>query len=563
MTNSFLRTNTFQFQLPVLLSGILRSRNSGSKSLLLLVGFLFMSVCSFAQETTVRASVDSTSIKIGEQLSYKITVETIPGNLVVFPEGQTFNPMEVVESLSADTINVKNRFRLIKEYFLTQFDSGAYTIPRQRILIANTPFFTDSLRVEVANVGVDTTKQKMYSIKPAMEVPGSISLPVWLWWIIGMLLIGGFIFYLLRRRKKKQEAQKQLPPYERALFELQELDKSHLLEKRETKEYYSKLTGAVRRYLEDEVNLRAMESTTSELIHDLEVKMENGELKLSRQTIEDLKTILQRADLAKFANSRPDIITAKGDRSKIEHVIIDTKAAIPEPTEEELLKDEEYRQEQLRRKNRRRVITAVVAGVAVIAIAATVLVTTQGFSSLRNLVFGNPSKELLQGEWISSEYGEPEITISTPRVLKRGEIDMTPEARAMMAGNETFTDGDLNEELYVVLSTVRFQKGVEFKLETAVEGIYSNLEQKGARNIIVKDEEFTTLGGAKGIKVFGTLEMVEKNSKNVESKEYMILNFAENGGFQQVTVIFDEEDKYAEEIAGRIINSVEFENTQN
>ncbi len=522
---------------------------------------LFISANVFSQENTVNAAVDTTSILIGDQVIYKITVETNPSNLVVFPEGETFNPMEVVESLSADTIRAEDRFRLIKEYALTQFDSGSYTIPRQQILINDTPFYTDSLRIEVNDVVVDTTKQKMYSIKPAMEIPSGFSVPLWVWLLLAVLILAALIFYLLRRRKKKKEAEKRLPPYERALFELQQLDQSHLLENRQTKEYYSKLTEAVRRYLEDEVHLRAMESTTSELIHDLELKMDRGELRLSRETIDELKVILQRADLAKFANSRPDIITAKGDRSKIEHVIIDTKAAIPEPTEEELLKDETYRREQLRKKNRKKVLIAVAAGILIIAIGITALITTQGFSEFRNIVLGNPSKELLQGEWITSDYGDPAVTITTPRVLKRGEIDFPPEAQAMLVGSETFIDGKETENLYVLLTTVRFQEGVKFDLETAVEGIYANLEQKGARNIIVKDEEFTTLEGARGIKVFGSLEMENPKTGNFERKEYLILNFAERGGFQQIMVIFDEGDEFAEEIAGRIINSVEFENT--
>lgn len=40
----------------------------------------------------VTAEIDSTSIKIGEQITYKIQVETDTTNLVVFPEGQTFCP---------------------------------------------------------------------------------------------------------------------------------------------------------------------------------------------------------------------------------------------------------------------------------------------------------------------------------------------------------------------------------------------------------------------------------------------------------------------------------------
>ncbi|UJH90262.1 DUF4381 domain-containing protein [Antarcticibacterium sp. 1MA-6-2] len=467
--------------------------------------------------------------------------------------------MEVVESLAADTSRQDNGYRLIKEYLLTQFDSGSYTIPSQRVLINENPFYTDSLLVEVNDVVVDTTKQKMYAIKPAMEVPSGFSFFPWIWIILAVLVLAALVFFLLRRRKKRQEAAKQLPPYERALFELQQLDESHLLENRQTKEYYSKLTEAVRRYIEDEVHLRAMESTTSELILELEEKMKSGELKLSRQTIDDLKIILQRADLAKFANSRPDIITAKGDRSKIEFVIKDTKAAIPEPTEEELLKDEEYRQAQLRKKKRRKIIMASTAGAVIIVIAISVIISTRGFTYLTHTVFGNPTKELMEGEWISSEYGDPAVAVNTPRVLKRGEIELPDDVKAMMVGSETFKDGDLAEDLYVVLTTMKFNQGAKFDLDKAVEGIYTNLEQQGARNIIVKDEEFTTLEGVEGVKVFGTLEM-EHPRKEGEyiSKEYSILNFSVGGGFQQITVIYDEQDEFAEEIAGRIINSVEF-----
>jgi len=417
--------------------------------------------------------------------------------------------------------------------------------------------------VEVATVVVDTTKQKMYSIKPAMEVPSAFEIPNWFWWLLLGLGIIGLGYYFFRRKKKKQEAEKKLPPYERALFELQQLDKSQLLENRQTKEYYSKLTEAVRRYLEDEINLRAMESTTSELINYLEIKMEAGKLKLSRETIDELKTILQRADLAKFANSRPDIITAKGDRSKIEHVITDTKAAIPEPTEEERLKDEAYRKAQLKRRKRKRIIIGVASAIIVIAIGITALITTRGFDYLKDSLLGNPTKELLEGEWIQSEYGDPAVSIATPRVLKRGEIDMPNAAKAMLVGNETFIDASLDNSLYVVLSTVRFQKEVKFELETAVEGVYANLERKGAKNIIVKEEEYSTLEGIKGVKVFGTLEIENPVTKSPVIKKYSILNFVENGGFQQITVIYDEQDAYADEISSRIINSVEFENTAN
>jgi hypothetical protein len=71
------------------------------------------------------------------------------------------------------------------------------------------------------------------------------------------------------------------------------------------------------------------------------------------------------------------------------------------------------------------------------------------------------------------------------------------------------------------------------------------------------------LEGVAGIKVFGTLEMELPKKDRSINKKYIILNFAVNNGFQQITVIYNELDVYADEIANRIINSVEFEKTTN
>ncbi|HSP11681.1 MAG TPA: hypothetical protein VLO29_04065, partial [Salegentibacter sp.] len=279
-------------------------------SRLILFLFMLFPVFSFGQQTQVNAEIDTSAIKIGEQILYSIQVETDSSNLVVFPEGDSFSPLEVVESFKADTTRLEDRFRLLKEYSLTQFDSGSYVIPQQKVLINDREFLTDSMLIEVADVAVDTTRQKMYPIKPSVEVPGSFTIPAWIWWVLIILLLAGLVFYLYRRKQKK-DAEKELPPYEQVLLELQQLDNSSLLEQREIKEYYSQLTFSARKYLDREVYDRALESTTSELIAYLELNKNAGKLKLDEKTIHDLKVILSRADLAKFANSKPDVITAK------------------------------------------------------------------------------------------------------------------------------------------------------------------------------------------------------------------------------------------------------------
>ena len=66
--------------------------------------------------------------------------------------------------------DIKKCLNLIKKYGLTQFDSGAYTIPRQKIVIGGKTIFTDSVQIVVNNIVVDTTKQGLYDIKPIIQV---------------------------------------------------------------------------------------------------------------------------------------------------------------------------------------------------------------------------------------------------------------------------------------------------------------------------------------------------------------------------------------------------------
>lgn len=528
----------------------------------LLFFIVLFSLPGFAQETRVNSEIDSARIKIGEQIIYSIEVETDSADLVVFPEGDSFSPMEVVESFNPDTTRLKERLRLLKEYSLTQFDSGKYVIPKQKIIISDREYFTDSLLVEVADVAVDTTRQKMYPIKPSVEVPGTFTIPAWVWWLAAILILAGLAFYFFRRKKKK-EAEKELPPYEQVILELNKLDSSSLLEQREVKEYYSQLSFSARKYLDREIYDRALESTTSELIAYLELNKMAGKLKLDEKTIRNLKLILERADLAKFANSRPDVITAKTDRAKIEHVINDVKTAVPEPTEEELMRDKEWQKVKARKQKRKKIIIGAVILALIIGAGATALVATKGFTYVKDTVFGHPTKELLEGDWIRSEYGNPPVVITTPEVLTRTEPDMPEETREMMLGSETFTYGSLLSNFFTSVTTVKMSAQTEFDLEKSVDGVYSMLEEQGARNIIMKEEEFSTLSGAEGIRIFGTLEVESPVTGRMIQNEYEILNFAENNGFQQITVIYNEDDSYADEISERIINSVEFNNEQN
>ncbi|MDR6299660.1 DUF4381 domain-containing protein [Mesonia maritima] len=520
--------------------------------------FLFFTHSStFAQQ--VKASIDSTSMKIGEQISYKINVEADSTDTVLFPEGQTFMPLEMVSSTDVDTLSVKKRFQLVKEYALTQFDSGHYTIPRQQILINNSPFFTDSLKLEVRTVAVDTTKQALYPIKPSVEVEKPFSIPSWVWWLLGgILVLAALIWFILKQKKKREEAKKEIPPYEKAMLTLKKLDESNILESGDVKTYYSNLTDAVRRYLDKKIDDRALESTTSELILLLKDLKNQHKIEVEESVITNLESILKRADLAKFAGIKPDRLTAKEDRKAVQQDIDAFKTAVPEPTEEELLQNEAYLEEKRKRKRKRVIIVSIIGGLAAIVLALVIFVGVKGYEMAKDQLLGTPTKELLKGDWIESEYGTPPITVTTPEVLVRNKDSLAFSVGQENLTAEVFSYGPLFGDFHVMVSTTPIPPQVQFDLNKTVDGIQQEMEKNGARNILMKDEKFTTVTGEEGLKIFGSAVYKNPITKQDQEKSYVIINLVENQGLEQVTVIYNKGDKYAEEITGRIINSIQF-----
>ena len=527
---------------------------------------MFFFLCSIFSFSQVKSTIDSTSIKIGEQITYHIQVETDTTSLVVFPEGQTFTPLEMIESYDIDTLKNNDKYNLIKKYGLTQFDSGSYTIPRQKIIIGDKTFFTDSLQVEVNNIVIDSTKG-LFDIKPIITAEKSGSN----WWkyvLLALLIIAviGFALYWFIWRSKpltEEEEIALLPPYDRAKLALKKLDESHYLEHENLKDYYSELTFIIRKYLEEKVYDRALESTTNELIERLSLLKEGNQIDISKEDIKNLENILQRADLVKFAKSAPDVELAKMDRNTIDVEIDHVKEALPEPTEEEKLLDEKYREEQERKKKRKKIWLTVGISVFLLLATLTGLSIKYGFNYVKDTIIGHDSKELLEGDWVSSQYGFPPITISTPKVLARTTPEL-PEQLAQQMEVTQFGYGSLIDKFQITVATTKLKNTGENKIdiEQAVDGTLKMFENNGAQNIITKKEKFVTPNGAEGLKVFGTMDVPVLKTDKIEKGEYVILGFTSQNVIQQIMIFHKDTDVYAEQMVDRILNSVELKDAE-
>jgi hypothetical protein len=534
--------------------------------------FLLISTSLFAQKVTT--SIDSTKKKIGAE--FKLTLKTDVDTLskVKFPNAKFFGALEVIQSYKIDTVKNGARYELIKKYGLTQFDSGKYTIPRIPVLINGKPSFSDSIKVEVNDVKVDTLKQKMYDIKDIAKVES----PLGSWWIYLLILlaigvIGYFVYKFIKKRQSqpKVEAIVYTSPIEKATSLLQQLEKKELWQKGEIKNYYSELTDIARNYIEEEIHIPAMESTTSELIEGLRKAAKQQKLKLSNETVENLEKVLKHAELVKFAKVKPLDFEIEEDKKRISSSIVTIHKSIPEIVEDndELALWNEQQKElariqKLKKQKRVRIITTIGIVLGMLMLFVLGLIYFKGFDYVKDNFLGHPTKDLVEGEWVFSEYGNPGVKIETPKVLKRMDASKTlpKDAAALIKDMQLFVYGSMLDDFYITVATSSFKQEVQLDLDKAVEGSLKVMESQGAQNIIVKTEEFDTQQGITGKKSYGTMTILDKVKGKSTKMYYEMLVFGQNNGLQQILILHREDDKYGQQIGERILNSVELKVTQ-
>ncbi len=260
------------------------------------------------------ASIDTTSILLGEQIQLKLNV-TLPSTAIVFWPGftdSTFAPVEIIAASRVDTIETsrKNYLQYKQLLTITSFDSGYHTIPPIPVeyqMKGDTQRYvaiTDSLLLHVRTVEVDTTKA-IRDIKGNLEAPITLAE---LWPFFGALaiigLIAGFIWYYLWRRKMKKPLfpvirKIQLPPWKIAFETLDNIESRKLWQNGKYKEYHTEVTDVLRVYLETQFKIPAMEMISSEIMESFE---RDEQLKPLQGKIWQ---ILQIADLVKFAKEVP------------------------------------------------------------------------------------------------------------------------------------------------------------------------------------------------------------------------------------------------------------------
>ncbi len=347
------------------------------KRLLLLSFFqLFLLGDILAQGVTVEATINPIEILVGEPAQVKVTATMKEGSVAVFPVFQPSQPLmpgvEVLKSREEGVHGKDNGFvERSVVYTLTSFEDSLFYLPPFVVQVDGKPYKSKSLAMKVVTIEVDTLHaEKFFGPKTVQDNPflwEEWSSPFWMSVLLLVLMAIGYYLYLRFRDNKPIIATiriiKKILPHQKAMKEIEALR----VERRgmgddsqeSQKEYYTKLTDTLRRYIEERYGFSAMEMTSSEIIERL---MQAPDSK----SLDELRQLFSTADLVKFAKYSTLINENDANLMSAIEFINETKQENL-PTEETV--KPELTEEQVRSKKTRTALKWVIIGIGVACVA--------------------------------------------------------------------------------------------------------------------------------------------------------------------------------------------------
>jgi hypothetical protein len=260
------------------------------------------------------AIMDTNSILIGEQINFSISNPI--SETEVWPTYDEFlaEGIEIIKQGKLDT----NENLISQNFIITVWDSGSYYIPPISFSATSK---TQGLLLNAQTVILEEGAE-LKDIKQPMEAPIGWS-DIWPW-LLGIILFALIVFLLKKYVFNKKETIKIekpkviIPADITALQQLTKLDEAQVWQAGNVKKYHSEISEIIRRYTEIRFNFIALELATDEIISELKSKVNNEQLA-------SITILLQRADLAKFAKSKPEETENKESMQLAKHFVAQTK----------------------------------------------------------------------------------------------------------------------------------------------------------------------------------------------------------------------------------------------
>ena len=275
-----------------------------------ILGIIAYALPADAQQVTVRASIDSLQLLVGEQTKIHLEVSMDADRKLRLPviKDTLVRGVEVLDIAKPDTqkLNDDKRWLIRQDYTVTSFDSALYYLPPLEVMVDDKEYRSESLALKVYSIPVDTLHpDQFFGPKTIVEVPLQWQdIDSMVYSLIFMLLFGaGCVFLIVRLKNNKPiikiiKIEPKLPPHQEAMKHIEEIKANKNMQREDPKLYYTELTDVIRTYIAERFGFNAMEMTSAEIIEQLlQVK--------DKDSLKDLKYLFETADLVKFAKHAP------------------------------------------------------------------------------------------------------------------------------------------------------------------------------------------------------------------------------------------------------------------
>ena len=317
------------------------------KRVILLIGLILNTILTFAQ-ASVDVKIDPIEMMIGEQAQVTMTVQASEGAKVEIP---TFQPRQQIVA-GVEVINVEHPTDHSLLLTLTSFDGNLYYLPPFKVKVNGKTLESKSLALKVVEVEVDTTKlDKFFGPKDVQDNPfrwSDWSLSFWLSILMLVLLALAYYLYLRLRDNKPIIARikivKRLLPHQKAMKEIEQIKADKMVSSENQKEYYTKLTDTLRKYIEERYGFSAMEMTSTEIIERLMASDD-------QQSLSELRQLFMTADLVKFA--KYSTMINENDANLVNAIDFINQTKLENQPTEETVKPQLSEEDQRSQKTRR------------------------------------------------------------------------------------------------------------------------------------------------------------------------------------------------------------------
>jgi hypothetical protein len=279
-------------------------------------------------QVRLNMNLDSVTIMIGDHLGLTVDIAAPPGTRIqniTYGNWADEGKVELLDIGELNTVAETPELLLQQRLVLTTFDTGYLRLP-PLLLVYEKDGVTDTVRS--SNLGLQVNSLDVQAEAPITDNKDIIkerinwrdTLPYAIALIV-LALLGWFIW----RRSTKAKVIVEAPPpppapaHEIALDKLSGLEKQAIWENGEIKRFQSELTYVLREYLENRYDIHALEATTPEIDQQLK------NIELSTATKQQLRSILDTADMVKFAKAQPPVAVHPEALSSVKAFVLETR----------------------------------------------------------------------------------------------------------------------------------------------------------------------------------------------------------------------------------------------